>query len=173
MIRTSLIASALALLALQAQATTTTLTFSSDPFDLGPLAGKSLSGQFSFDDATLTTDPSGTAWTTLTSLSFTLDSSVYTVSGSALAASSVNFDAATNTLLGMETVVPLNGGFTLAAVRAFDSFYPAYALYTNAKGDYLGSANLTYAAAVPEPGTWALLVGGLGVVSVIARRRQA
>ena len=39
--------------------------------------------------------------------------------------------------------------------------------------DFYATPNMLLAAAVPEPGTWALMIAGLAAVTSIARRRQA
>jgi hypothetical protein len=51
---------------------------------------------------------------------------------------------------------------------------PTFLIGTYALTEYQGSGNytLTIAATVPEPETYALMLGGLGVVGLIARRRK-
>ena len=44
---------------------------------------------------------------------------------------------------------------------------------SNAAGQYTASATATPAAAVPEPETYGMLLGGLAVMGLIARRRKA
>jgi hypothetical protein len=65
------------------------------------------------------------------------------------------------------------GGST---VGNFDRTVTVSLLSTNGSGPDLGLASVQLhligsVAAVPEPGTWALWLGGLGVMSTLARRR--
>jgi hypothetical protein len=43
---------------------------------------------------------------------------------------------------------------------------------SNSRGGYVDNARLTMTAAIPEPGTWMLMILGLGAVGFAMRRRQ-
>jgi len=176
MIRKALLATTLATLALQAQAANVVFNFSSDGFDDGTFVSKMLSGQFVYDDTTLVTDAfNNTAWAPVTSLSFTLDGNTYAVAGAALLGSAVNFEA--GAMIGVETLAPFtaNGkSFSMTMVRADSNFpFPAYAYYVDTSFNDMGAATLYFTAAVPEPESYALMLGGLGLVGFMARRRKA
>ena len=67
-----------------------------------------------------------------------------------------------------------NAVFTTGAdqVSLTDGFGSPYLAF--AQGGLQGSATLTFsAAAVPEPESYALMLGGLGIVGFLARRRKA
>lgn len=167
MIRKTLLAAAIAGLALQAQAASVTFKFNSDGFDGGSLIGQTLSGEFSFDDATLTV---ATEWLPLSSFSFKLGGQTYTLAGNELATAAATF--ASGQLLGVEAVA-MN-----IATRDFSfvgsSFGTPYVFYTSSSvATDFGAANLSFTAAVPEPETYALMLGGLGLVGWMARRRKA
>lgn len=53
------------------------------------------------------------------------------------------------------------------------SFSGLTAPYTVAGGDFDAAVTGTFAGAVPEPATWAMLIAGFGMVGFAARRRRA
>lgn len=166
MIRKTLLAAAIAGLALQAQAASVTFKFDSDGFDAGTLIGQTLNGQFSFDDATLT---AATEWLPVSSFSFQLGGQTYTLTAEELGAAAATFS--NGQVNGVEAVA-MN-----VATRAFSfvggSFGAPFVFYIDSEGTDLGAANLSFTAAVPEPQTYALMLGGLGLVGWMARRRKA
>ena len=58
------------------------------------------------------------------------------------------------------------GGFTFAAITGYDT-----ADYTAVVAQVGNDYDLTFAA-VPEPGTWGMLLGGLATLIAIQRRRR-
>jgi hypothetical protein len=52
------------------------------------------------------------------------------------------------------------------------SFYTLLAASSGTVIDNISVSSITEVSAVPEPGEWAMMIAGLGVVSVIARRRK-
>ncbi len=173
MIRKTLLAAAIAGLALQAQAANVVINIGSDAFDAGSLAGQKLTGTFSFDDTALT---AATEWLPLSSFSFTLDSQTYTI-GSDVLGGDPNFAPRVlfigGAVLGLEASVDATDK-TIGFVPGFDlgGSY-VFALGANPSPVDYGTATLTFTAAVPEPESYALMLGGLGVVGWLARRRKA
>jgi hypothetical protein len=164
MIRKTLLAVALASAGFAAHAATVVVNFQSTAFDGGSLIGQSFSGQFSYDDSLL----SSSTWTLpLLSLSFSLGGQSYTLGQADAGTTSVAFD--TGSLVGVNAVY--TGG--VRSVELVSGFGAPYAFYDQGSGNY-GSADLSFStAAVPEPESYALMLGGLGLIGFIARRRKA
>lgn len=78
------------------------------------------------------------------------------------------------------TVTDVAGGLKNVELKVATGFYDRYLFTTRELGSvsYLGTNGQGYtlaqvAGAVPEPGTWALMIGGFGLVGASLRRRQA
>lgn len=91
---------------------------------------------------------------------FTLGSVTLTVTDGGGSVTRVITDAAVNSFLGFVSDGPISL-LTLAAVQPTDGSFT-----------WPSADNLVLAAAIPEPGTYALLLMGLGAVGFAARRRR-
>lgn len=161
MIRKTLVAAALACAGFGSQAATVIVNFSSNAFDGGTLAGQTFSGQFSFNDQSLT---AGTSSLPLLSLTFNLGGQSYTLSQALAGTTAAVFD--NGALVGVNAVYSAGG----QDVELSSGFGAPYAFYQTSASNY-GFADLTFAP-VPEPETWALMLGGLGAIGLLARRRK-
>ena len=90
----------------------------------------------------------------------------------------VSFDGLANSFVFSTSSIPAGGGFYHGDTFSMDSgtAYPAYIQGAPgwAKADnHYSAARWSVTAAVPEPSTYAMLLGGLGLVGAIARRRRA
>lgn len=158
MIRKTLLA--LAALTLVGAAQAATLNFSGS-FDTAP-ATSVLSGSFSFDDAVVSAGGFDGDFA-LTALSFSFQGQSYTLA--AATDPYVKFEA--GTLTGPNALFSTPGGGTLA----LQSFFGSSGFTYNIGGaDQLGTLNVS---AVPEPESYALMLAGLGLVGLMARRRKA
>ncbi len=140
----------------------------SGQIDSGHYNGTSYQGQFSFDDAGLLA--SGTQLFSLRSLQFNFGGNLFGLTTPSLANATAVFQDGLFT--GLEWSVDSNNpliGFTFVAGFADSS--DAYLAYDTALG-LSGAGNLTYTLAVPEPTQTALMLMGLGLVGVIARKRS-
>ena len=83
------------------------------------------------------------------------------------------FNAATNVLVASDSFVGLLGNFAVSTFAS--SFAPgSYRLVATGTGVRESSLDVTLnfaAAVVPEPGTYGLMLAGLGMVALLARRR--
>ncbi|RTL17798.1 MAG: PEP-CTERM sorting domain-containing protein [Burkholderiales bacterium] len=164
MISKTLLAAALTAASFATQAATVVYNFQSSAFDSGSLAGQSFSGQFSFDDAALT---ASTSTLPLLSLSFSLGGQSYTLAQATAGTTGAVFNA--GALSGVNAV--FSGGSR--SVELTWGFGSPYAFYQQSTSNF-GFADLSFStAAVPEPQTYALMLGGLAAVGFIARRRKA
>ncbi len=154
-----------------------TITASSATF----LSGASYTLQMNNDGST---GSAGTNWdkialtgnldiSSLTSGS-TFGLTLQTLNGSDVLGSLTSFDPNTNhTWASVITTGGLTGSFasnlfTINTTDFQNSFTGSFNLVQNGN-----NLDLIYTAVVPEPGTWAMMVGGLAMLVVIQRRRSA
>jgi hypothetical protein len=81
-----------------------------------------------------------------------------------------------NATLGVKLTAARNGGFgnSSATFGLDDGGFIGVGAFNNQLGfeAYLGPTLFVQVSPVPEPGEWAMMLAGLGVVSMIARRRR-
>lgn len=154
--------SILALAAFTALGTAQAATYNfSGSFDATP--GTSvLAGSFSFDDAAVAAGGFDGDFS-LTSLSFSFEGQTYTLAQAT--DPYVKFES--GALTGPNALFSTPGGGALALQSFFGSSGFTYSV---GGGDQLGTLNIS---AVPEPESYALMLGGLGLVGWMARRRKA
>ncbi len=158
MIRKSLLALAALTLAGAAAAAPHIITgsFDSDP------SVTVLTGTFDYDDAQVATGGFDGAFD-LTSLNFMFNGESFTLAQAAMNSAYVQFDG--GTLTGP------NGFFTTATGGTLElqSFFGSSNFtFSTQRGDQLGTLAIT--AAVPEPASLALVLGGLAAVGAVSRR---
>lgn len=157
--RPLLIAVAAALAAASAQAETFSF---SGAIDAGPLKGASFAGSYSLDLSQLTGN--GFEQLVLSAFSLNFNAQTFTLNSSATA------DYDTGNFLGL-SYSTAGAGYTLnlmsGSVDANDAF-----LHYQPTGGIESSGSYTISAAVPEPESYALMLGGLGLVGFLAGRRK-
>jgi len=159
MMRQTLLAAALALAGLSAQAAT--FNFSGLLED-GPLAGQSFSGQFSYDESLL----GGVAYELLDLSSWSLSALGSNLSGAGMPVQAAFWDGQFVGLNGSYAV----GSYQLNLGDGTVDFSGAYLAYKTPAGEGFGSYTVS---AVPEPESYALMLAGLGCVGLLARRRRS
>lgn len=152
--------------ATSAHAAATRYTFSG-ALDSGVFNGETYSGQFSFDDATLT--GLGEEYLSVDNLTLSFHSQTYTQINAAAVPEAAFADGA---FLGLSFIVKSSDP-TFSLVPGFSSIADAYVAY-DASAGASGYGSVAYTPVpVPEPETYALLLAGLGLVGWTARRAHA
>lgn len=146
-----------------AQAATQNYIFSGT-LDSGIFSGQSYSGNFSFDDAALT--GLDAEWLSVGNLSFSFLGNTFTLSDAAAPAEVGYFNG---TFLGLSYSVESSEP-KFSFIAGYEDTSDAFLAYDTAVLGDSGAGSVIYAA-VPEPESYAMLLAGLGLMGVVARRR--
>lgn len=130
--------------------------------DAGPLSGQSFSGSYTVNTALVT--GADFEQIALTAFSLTFNATTYTLNSSATA------DYSGGVFLGLG-YTGITAGGTLSMVSGSMDVTDAFLSYAPTSG--IESSGMYSVTAVPEPETWALMLGGLGAIGMLARRRRA
>lgn len=154
-----LLVAAAALIAMSAQAATSNFSGS---IDAGPLSGATFSGSFSFDAGQIT----GADFEQIALSAFTLNfnAQTFTLTPGATA------DYGAGVFLGL-SYTTAGSGYTLTMTSGSVDLSDAFLHYQPGNG--LESSGGYAISAVPELQSHALLLGGLGLIGLLARRRRA
>lgn len=164
-VRTALAAAVLGLSAAAASADDFRFSGSITFADDAALIGQTFTGTFSLDlpAADFTGDVA------LSAFNFSFGGQTYTLAtADASSTPSVFFDA--GQFSALQYASPANGA-SLSLYTGFPDAMQGTLDHTNALGQYTSGS--FQVAAVPEPETYALMLGGLGLVGWMARRRKA
>lgn len=147
-----------------AQAAVQTYSFNGT-VESGSLLGESYSGTFSYDDATLM--GSGEEWLAIDNLDMSFMSGNHTEADAATPAEVGFLDGV---FLGLSYSVDAAANpFSFIAGTADDS--DAFFAYDATLPALSGTGNVVFAP-VPEPGEWMMMLAGLGLVGLMARRAR-
>lgn len=144
-----------------AQAAVQNYTFSG-AIDAGSLLNESYAGSFSFDDAGLT--GAGVEWLAVDSLSMNFMGSTFNQADAAVD-SIAEVGYYDGSFLGLSFSVDSAGepfSLVTGSVDTSDAFFATDS----------SSGSLAYAAAVPEPKDWMLMLAGVGLVGVMIERSK-
>lgn len=144
-----------------AQAAVQTYTFSG-VIDAGSLLGETYAGSFSFDNASLTS--AGAEWLAVDSLAMNFMGNSFT-QADAVAPSIAEVGYYNGAFLGLSFSADTAGEPFSFVTGSFDTSDAFFATDSS-------SGSLTYAAAVPEPRDWMLMLAGIGLVGVMVGRAK-
>lgn len=161
--RTALAALLLAFLP-AAQAAVQTYNFSGT-LESGAFIGQTYSGNFSFDDAALTSI--GSEWLAVSSLSMNLLGTSYTLADAAAPAEVAYFDGS---FVGL-SYSNLAGDPLFSLIAGTSAPSEAFIAYDTPQG-FSGTGNVSFTTPVPEPDTYAMMLAGIGLLGFMARRRR-
>ena len=132
--------------------------------DSGSLIGESLTGSLSFDNLGLTGN--GFELFNLSDLSISFAGQTYTLANADVAPDVSYQDGVFLGLSYSASALAPQLAFIAGSVSADDAFVA----YTMNGLD--GAGSISYTAAVPEPESYAMLLAGLGLMGLVARRRS-